>query len=635
MGSPVIFSGSRAKVITNKGLLLKSGQTIDNDGPINMVVDGGFESGKTTWSLQSTAGYVAGGMPQGTTTYVSLMPLDNTSPLEGIYSLRYTTASTWTPGHVVMSDQLYISTAASGKTLTASFDYKILAGASNMNLSGTSANTLHVVIQDVTNSKWIQPTNPYGINSTGSGFWSGTFQPDTTCTTFRICILTANANTSGTTTVNFDNFYVGRNVASTGAVVTDWVSYTPTVVTNSGTMTNYTATGKWKRIGDTAKFVGDITFTGAAGTWSVVKVSLPSGMAMDTSKMWPTPTERILGKASFLDAGTTLYGMGPVTYNSTTNVTLSTTSANGATAPVLSMAVQGTVPFTWNTGDSISFQFEAPISGWSSNVQLSSDAGNSYVLTDITATTQALTANVTNIVFSTVNKDTSGSFSSTTFTVPSPGDYLVNLYGNFSANAGIDAYVNGVSKRRVLSSGAAGTFGGSAVLINLLAGQAVTFRSVTSLTLNAMEMTIQKVSNPQTIAASDTVAASYYLSANQGITANSTRINYDTKIFDYQGSSVTTGASWAYTAQLPGLYSVEVRDQVAASSTSYIVQTGSVSAKHPGAAQTSGGLLTVATFRMITGDQFYVLNNTTQTIGGGIDGTIGYLSKITVKRVGN
>jgi hypothetical protein len=70
-------------------------------------------------------------------------------------------------------------------------------------------------------------------------------------------------------------------------------------------------------------------------------------------------------------------------------------------------------------------------------------------------------------------------------------------------------------------------------------------------------LTIEKVSAPETIAASEVVAARYAMSASSAnlSIANSTPeiLDFDTKVFDTHGA-VTTGASWKFTAPVSGIY---------------------------------------------------------------------------------
>jgi hypothetical protein len=65
-----------------------------------------------------------------------------------------------------------------------------------------------------------------------------------------------------------------------------------------------------------------------------------------------------------------------------------------------------------------------------------------------------------------------------------------------------------------------------------------------------------KLSGPASIAASETVAARYSTNAAQSIPHNTiTIVDFEDKTFDTHGS-VTTGASWKFTALRSGIYEV-------------------------------------------------------------------------------
>ena len=53
--SPAIYGGSRTKILTSKGLLLKDGTPIDFNGTKNYITKGTFATNATTgWNLKRT-----------------------------------------------------------------------------------------------------------------------------------------------------------------------------------------------------------------------------------------------------------------------------------------------------------------------------------------------------------------------------------------------------------------------------------------------------------------------------------------------------------------------------------------------------------------------------------------------------
>ena len=137
------------------------------------------------------------------------------------------------------------------------------------------------------------------------------------------------------------NVFIGGELTVAG---TAWTSYTPTW-TSSGTapaLNNGTLTGSYKQIGKTVFVrarlqIGSTTTTGT-GNW---RFALPVA-AKDSAG--------VVMSATFLDNGTNWY-MGAVNceYDGNTGYVVPLTSASP------SGAVTGTVPFTWNTGDSLVF----------------------------------------------------------------------------------------------------------------------------------------------------------------------------------------------------------------------------------------------------------------------------------------
>ena len=144
---------------------------------------------------------------------------------------------------------------------------------------------------------------------------------------------------------------------------------------------------------------------------------------------------------------------------------------------------------------------------------------------------------------------------------------------------------------------------------------------------------IGKASGPAVIQATDTVAAAYYVSANQAV-STSTQINFDTREHDTT-ASVTTGASWKFTAPVSGKYNIAV---IIASSSGSTIQlsiykNGAVY-KYLGLISSAGYVDGAADIALVAGDYIDVRP------GGGFTAVGGTLSgsqacQINVKRVGN
>jgi microcystin-dependent protein len=164
---------------------------------------------------------------------------------------------------------------------------------------------------------------------------------------------------------------IATNLAS-ASQTTDWQAYTPIISSISGTITNYTARGFWRRVGDTGQYRVQIEFTGAVGTWSTPTISLPSGQVIDTAKI---PGGSIANFAPYANAR--LQDVSPgnsyhstVRPSSTTTFVLQypSTQTFTGTAPLLPAAVAQNAPFTWASGDFIEIELnDVPIVGFTAS----------------------------------------------------------------------------------------------------------------------------------------------------------------------------------------------------------------------------------------------------------------------------
>lgn len=185
-------------------------------------------------------------------------------------------------------------------------------------------------------------------------------------------VIRVTAGVSETLTINLDQIafnpdvteYVTAHVSNVSSTVT----YTPTVTTTSGTMTNYVATGTWYQVGEYLYADTKITFNGAAGTWSVPCISLPAGKTVDTAKL--QANYYLLGNSRFNDFGVQSY-LGNEVYVSPSNTAICTNGAAVAThtgtVPVSIGLVTQAYPFAFASTDSIQLTFKVPIVGWTAS----------------------------------------------------------------------------------------------------------------------------------------------------------------------------------------------------------------------------------------------------------------------------
>ena len=163
-------------------------------------------------------------------------------------------------------------------------------------------------------------------------------------------------------TTSAQNIYLDDAKVSKGLVTgslsvdTDRIAFVPTL-TNFG---NATATGFYKRLGDTASVQIRVTIGSSLPTGNLA-VSIPSQLAIDTAKI--TPSQSASGIASGWGSSAQYIGLTSISGNTVVFI-------NNATPTLWS----ATVPTTWAAGNVVTADFTVPILGWSSTSSVYSQA---------------------------------------------------------------------------------------------------------------------------------------------------------------------------------------------------------------------------------------------------------------------
>ena len=566
MGSPILFGGNNTSSSLQNQLLMANGSLISDNGAKNYINNGSFENGAITgWSLFQTT--ITSNLPTGTIDAYAgsaTLSVDDTYVLSGNYSLSLQrTLGSIPAGQGFISNAFTIDTEDLAQVLAIRFSYQAFFFSSSVNWSGVlGSQSFMVYVYDVTNSAWIQPAGFLGMNQgTNAGQFQATFQTGVTSgNQYRIAVLTS-VSTGSNIYLNFDNFFVGPQTAPQGAVVTDWVAYTPTVAgygTGSGT-----AVGYYRRIGDSAEIAVQTTKDGSGGSGTTaVSFTLPAGLTADTAKMTGSSN---LGTAALEAATYTVQG--PVFISSNTLV-----SRQDGTADNISGA-------DLTSGAVFRVHAMVPISGWSSNVEFSNTTDTRVVAAKYGGSTTAINStSQTTIVCGTQQVDTHAAYNATTgvFTVPVSGVYKVSA----AFNADLGGAPGGTAIAYVLSAARNGTvisvlsqysitvniaqncgMSGS-TLISCVAGDTLVVSGaknnagLATLTGSGSTSTVwvafERISGPSVIAATETVACQYNNTAGTVLSDNST-IPFATRVFDSHGSFATSGV---FTAPVSGIYNV-------------------------------------------------------------------------------
>lgn len=163
------------------------------------------------------------------------------------------------------------------------------------------------------------------------------------------------------------NVIVGPGIQPQGAVVGEWVSYTPT----GPWSTNTTYTGRYRRVGDSIELVVDLALSGAPTSANLIftEAQILNGLnlTVDSTK-FPITTDFAapVGTWSALDSGVSGNYGGHVTWNGSQLFAAYPTGINTA------QIINATTPIIFGSADNVSLRAILPISQWagSGTVQL-------------------------------------------------------------------------------------------------------------------------------------------------------------------------------------------------------------------------------------------------------------------------
>ena len=197
--------------------------------------------------------------------------------------------------------------------------------------------------------------------------------------------------------------------------------------------------------------------------------------------------------------------------------------------------VNNAVPITFASGDTITITFSVPISGWSSNVQLSNDTDTRVVGFNGSIGAVAYTANTTNITATAV-RDTHAAWNGSQYVAPVSGDYIAMFTTIANTTNGFGyMFVNGspVSGYGSYQATANQAGSGTQYLPNIKAGDLISLRigGSNGTTVTGGAISIFRISGPSVIAASESVSGRFYKTAVQSFSSQTKLVGYTT-VFD-------------------------------------------------------------------------------------------------------
>ncbi len=627
MSSPVIWNGTRSKVLTQNGLLTSAGRTIDYDGIINFIANPNAEINTTGWATYAdTAANIPANGTGGTATGLTFTR-STSSPLAGTASFSMVQANSTSLQGKGVSYDFSIDSAYQAQPLGISFNFNasstfVASNGSTPPLNDGTTNTnagnsdIEVFIYDVTNAVLI-PVTPQVITANGANnfVYGGSFQTASNSTSYRLIfhVATTSANATGWT-FKFDNVVVGPSavVGSSSSVGAIYASYTNSSAISASTTAPFqfnvldNDTNSAVTTGSAWKFTAPVS-----GFYLVqVAIGVPSSsfnnfIYKNGAKSYP-----VGGMASALS---NYPQCGGIFLNAGDYIDI---RPDGAC--------------TTNASGQISISL---VSGGSST---GGGAGGAVVAALVTGTPANPTAN-NPIIFPTITKDTNGAYNATTglYTVPVSGFYKVDAYINLSTIAGNQAvgiWVDSTAFEYIGTSITANQsmFGAGTVYAN--AGQTLSLR----LTGNASGMATSNASftlvggGSSSSAVSATVGVTLTLSGNLAVTAG-TVVKFQTATDDTHGGyNATTGL---YTVPIAGRYTIGcVAFATGATGALYIVKNGSSVAfvAPSNTANLGGGSYTV---RALAGDTIGIYTDTSNTLQRLASSII--VTSVSINKVGN
>lgn len=246
--------------------------------------------------------------------------------------------------------------------------------------------------------------------------------------------------TSGTTAIVLQSLIVGPGNQATGAVVSEWISYTPTT-SGFGTITSDNV--YYRRVGSSIEVQGE--FTNGTVSATEAQIGLPSGLTIGGAT-----GPRVIGK---FDTNTVASdnNHNVLATSSDSFVNISRHNMQATPTNMLLPANGSAISFSTTR---VSFFFSVSITQWegSGNLNLINDSvihANAKMRAQ--RTNVSTIANANNVVYEDVDYDTSGAYNNTTgvYTCPAAGKYRVRgmfRFSTTSAGGTIAAiYKNGVA----------------------------------------------------------------------------------------------------------------------------------------------------------------------------------------------
>lgn len=567
--------------------------------------NGDLELGTTTgFSLGTVA--LTNNFPSGTPTFGSgassnlSLSVISSQQLSGKYSLGWSTTAASTAGDLVATSAFFIDSTDQAKVLTYKLNYKVTANPASGNFTGTSANSLGVAIYDVTNSAWIQPSGVFNFTQiSGVGQAYGSFQTPSNGSQFRLVVYNANA-TTGALSVSMDDFSVGPtpNVQVASGFVGQIIPYAGTALPQGYLACDGSAVSRGQ-YSDLFNAIGTTYGTGDGST----TFNLPNtqgvflrGAGSQTiggvgyaATYGSTQNDQMQGHFHSINPSTNIVRQGFAN-----NYNIVAGSNGDLVSPAVGSPTADGTNGTPRTGTetrpaniavkyAIRYLATTTVSSDTDTRVVAAYAGR--ITSDQTLASSAVAFKYFTPFYNSIVTDKTGMMvangTDTYVKIAVPGTYRVKHGGRFAAVSGGDiiqvlielngsAVTNAAALTGTVLPGAAV---GTAVVNGVSAAAEITRDFVAGDIIRPQLLkygttdhtvgqsfsffSVERLSGPSVIAASESVNARYTSAAGASIPNGGTPtvVNFDTKDYDSHGA-VTSGAAWKFTAPVPGIYRV-------------------------------------------------------------------------------
>jgi hypothetical protein len=548
--------------LDSTGLETKVGSGSGSGGATNLITDGDAEQGFASYVEGS---YAAAARPSGTFTASAgtgalAISTTTTNPINTTKSFLITKSAGASRQGRAVERTIVLDREYQTKVLNMRIKFSVVSGTFVAGSSSTDSSMIWY-IGEFNGTTWTY-TEPSSFKALSNGtlvdYVDGTFQVKSDTT--QIKLISYVAETANSAWALMCEYEISPSTYAQGTPSTNMVTHGVLNITSTGTSPTKGATSvdrlQYKRIADAYYYEMQYAHStaGAAGTgeyllnlpFSIDLVKHPIGTKIGTLNITAVPSVNYSFVGYFLVFSATQLKMAAM-YN------------NSANAQSVYTNIQSVFGEFSLANYSLSGSVLLSSAGLESVTRMSDGyEGRSINFMGYVSTNQILAATVTNLPL-TARRDNTGSWSGSTFIVPSAGDYLAGAFLTYTtaSSADLAIYKNGVIFKRLCAgvTYSAGQFAiGNSTLEDLKAGDVLSIRSANFGVTVAADasgfVSITKILGPQTISAGSKEVVAAVNNSGQSFTSLTTLTGWTVEQNTHGLFNPTTGV-WTCTQAGP------------------------------------------------------------------------------------